>query len=64
MLTSACLAMRLVLALSLLDTLLGVGFPAGQAEGLIEDYAHYWRCEASAIAEARARCDGESATQF
>ncbi|MBD2309601.1 SDR family oxidoreductase [Chroococcidiopsis sp. FACHB-1243] len=32
------------------DALLGVGFPTWQAEGLIEDYAHYRRGEASAIA--------------
>lgn len=31
------------------DTLLGVGFPVWQADGLIEDYAHYRRNEAAAI---------------
>jgi len=32
------------------DALLGVGLPLWQADGLIEDYAHYRRGEASAIA--------------
>lgn len=31
------------------DALLKAGFPAWQAEGLLEDYAHYRRNEASAI---------------
>ena len=31
------------------DTLLGFGFPEWQADGLIEDYAHYRRGEASVI---------------
>ena len=31
------------------DTLLQVGFPAWQAEGLIEDYAHYARGEAAVV---------------
>jgi uncharacterized protein YbjT (DUF2867 family) len=34
------------------DMLLGFGIPAWQAEGLIEDYAHYRRGEASIIARA------------
>ena len=38
---------------TMLDTLLSVHFPTWQAEGLIEDYAHYQRGEASAIACAR-----------
>jgi uncharacterized protein YbjT (DUF2867 family) len=32
------------------QTLVGVGFPTWQADGLIEDYAHYRRGEASAVA--------------
>lgn len=32
------------------ETLLGVGFPVWQADGLLEDYAHYRRNEAAAIA--------------
>jgi uncharacterized protein YbjT (DUF2867 family) len=31
------------------DTLLSVGFPVWQADGLIEDYAHYRRHEAAAV---------------
>jgi uncharacterized protein YbjT (DUF2867 family) len=31
--------------------LLGAGFPEWQADGLIEDYAHYRRGEASAVIE-------------
>ena len=31
------------------DALLGAGFPTWQAEGLLEDYAHYRRNEASAV---------------
>jgi uncharacterized protein YbjT (DUF2867 family) len=34
---------------ALRDMLLGVGFPEWQAEGLVEDYAHYKRGEAAAI---------------
>jgi uncharacterized protein YbjT (DUF2867 family) len=36
---------------ALLQMLLGVGFPQWQAEGLVEDYAHYKRGEAQAIAD-------------
>jgi uncharacterized protein YbjT (DUF2867 family) len=32
------------------ETLLGIGFPIWQADGLLEDYAHYRRGEATAIA--------------
>ena len=32
------------------QALIGVGFPTWQADGLIEDYAHYRRGEASAVA--------------
>ena len=31
------------------DTLLGLGFPVWQADGLLEDYAHYRRNEAAAV---------------
>lgn len=31
------------------DTLLGVGFPVWQADGLLEDYAHYRRNEAATV---------------
>jgi hypothetical protein len=34
------------------DALLSFGFPQWQADGLIEDYAHYRRGEASAISTA------------
>lgn len=32
--------------------LIGLGIPAWQAEGLLEDYAHYRRGEASAVTSA------------
>ena len=35
---------------AMMDALLGIGLPHWQADGLIEDYAHYRRGEASAIA--------------
>ena len=35
---------------SMMDALLGFGMPQWQAEGLVEDYAHYRRGEASAVA--------------
>ncbi len=31
------------------EALLGIGFPLWQAEGLLEDYAHYRRGEAAAV---------------
>ena len=39
-----------VLPEAMREALLGVGLPLWQADGLIEDYAHYRRGEASAIA--------------
>jgi hypothetical protein len=34
------------------DALLGLGIPSWQTDGLIEDYAHYRRGEASTISPA------------
>jgi uncharacterized protein YbjT (DUF2867 family) len=46
------------------DTLLSVGFPNWQAEGLIEDYAHYQRGEASAIASGVRDVTGKAPRSF
>ncbi|MEA5594839.1 SDR family oxidoreductase [Rivularia sp. UHCC 0363] len=46
------------------DALLGVGFPIWQADGLIEDYAHYRRNEAAAIASGIADATGKAPRQF
>jgi uncharacterized protein YbjT (DUF2867 family) len=46
------------------DALLSVGFPNWQAEGLIEDYAHYHRGEASAIASGVQNATGQSPRSF
>lgn len=48
----------------MLDTLLSVHFPTWQAEGLIEDYAHYRRGEASAIASGVQDATGRSPRSF
>jgi len=34
------------------DALVGFGFPEWQADGLVEDYAHYRRGEASSVSSA------------
>ena len=46
------------------DALLGVGFPIWQADGLIEDYAHYRRNEAAAIASGIEDATGKAPRQF
>jgi uncharacterized protein YbjT (DUF2867 family) len=46
------------------DTLLSVGFPDWQADGLIEDYAHYRRGEASAIASGIQDATGKAPRSF
>jgi uncharacterized protein YbjT (DUF2867 family) len=43
---------------------LDVGFPAWQADGLIEDYAHYARHEAEAVSPDVATVTGHPATSF
>lgn len=49
---------------TMLDTLLSVHFPAWQAEGLLEDYAHYRRCEASVVASGVQDATGRSPRSF
>jgi uncharacterized protein YbjT (DUF2867 family) len=46
------------------DTLLGVGFPVWQADGLLEDYAHYRRNEAAAIASGVQEAIGKAPRSF
>lgn len=46
------------------DTLLSVGFPDWQADGLIEDYAHYRRGEASEIASGVQDATGKAPRSF
>ncbi|MDJ1504344.1 SDR family oxidoreductase [Xanthocytophaga agilis] len=46
------------------NALLSVGFPEWQADGLIEDYAHYARGEASAISSDIEVITGKSARSF
>lgn len=48
----------------LLPALLHAGFPAWQAEGLIEDYAHYARGEAAAVSHAVQDITGKPARDF
>lgn len=48
----------------MLQTLLGMRMPRWQAEGVIEDYAHYRRGEASAITSVVRDITGEPATRF
>lgn len=48
----------------LLQALLQVGFPLWQAEGLIEDYAHYARGEAAAISPAVQQVTGHAPRNF
>lgn len=49
---------------TMLDTLLSIHFPAWQAEGLIEDYAHYRRGEAAAIASGVQDATGKAPRSF
>lgn len=53
-----------VLPDQLLQALLQVGFPLWQAEGLIEDYAHYARGEAAAISPAVQQLTGHAPRSF
>ncbi len=46
------------------NALLGLGFPEWQADGLIEDYAHYRRGEASGISTAVQDVSGAAPTAF
>jgi uncharacterized protein YbjT (DUF2867 family) len=46
------------------DQLLKIGMPAWQADGLIEDYAHYRRNEAAAIASGIEDATGKAPRQF
>lgn len=48
----------------LLPALLHAGFPTWQAEGLIEDYAHYARGEAAAVSTAVMDVTGKPARSF
>ncbi len=53
-----------VSAEEMLPGLLAAGFPAWQAEGLLEDYAHYSRGEASIISSAITDITGKPARDF
>ena len=46
------------------EALLGVGFPPWQAEGLIEDYAHYRRGEAAAVTSGVRDATGNAPRRF
>lgn len=46
------------------QALLSVGFPEWQADGLLEDYAHYARGEASAVSSAIQEVTGKPARDF
>jgi uncharacterized protein YbjT (DUF2867 family) len=46
------------------EALLGIGFPVWQADGLIEDYAHYRRNEAAAIASGVQDAIGKAPRSF
>ncbi|MEG3882436.1 SDR family oxidoreductase [Microcoleus sp. herbarium7] len=46
------------------ETLLGVGFPVWQTDGLLEDYAHYRRNEAAAIASGVQDAIGKAPRSF
>jgi uncharacterized protein YbjT (DUF2867 family) len=46
------------------DALLGVGFPVWQADGLIEDYAHYRRGEAAAVTSGVGDAAGKAPRSF
>lgn len=49
---------------TMLETLLSIHFPTWQAEGLIEDYAHYRRGEASVIASGVQDATGKAPRSF
>jgi len=44
--------------------LIGIGLPSWQADGLLEDYAHYRRGEASAVASGVQDVTGQAARSF
>ena len=46
------------------DALLGLGMDAWQAEGLIEDYAHYLRGEAATVAAGVHEATGQAPREF
>ena len=46
------------------DTLLQVGFPTWQAEGLLEDYAHYARGEAAVVTDDIREATGQTPRAF
>jgi uncharacterized protein YbjT (DUF2867 family) len=46
------------------EMLLGIGFPVWQADGLLEDYAHYRRGEATAIASGVQDAIGRNPRSF
>ena len=46
------------------EALLGVGFPAWQADGLVEDYAHYHRGEAARVASGVQEATGTAPRAF
>ena len=46
------------------DSLVGAGFPAWQADGLIEDYAHYRRDEASMVTSGVLEATGQKPRTF
>jgi uncharacterized protein YbjT (DUF2867 family) len=49
---------------AMIEALLRIGFPRWQADGLIEDYAHYRRGEASAIATGVQDATGRAPHSF
>jgi uncharacterized protein YbjT (DUF2867 family) len=46
------------------EALVGAGFPTWQADGLLEDYAHYRRGEASAVASGVEDATGTAPRAF
>ena len=49
---------------SMMESLLAIGLPRWQVEGLVEDYAHYRRGEASAIASGVQDATGSAPRSF
>jgi len=49
---------------AMMEALLGIGLPRWQVDGLIEDYAHYRRGEASTIATGVHNATGASPRCF
>ncbi|MCE7066101.1 SDR family oxidoreductase [Dyadobacter sp. CY326] len=49
---------------ALMDMLIAIGFPVWQAEGLVEDYAHYARGEAATVANDFRDLTGEAPRSF